>query len=113
MHKFSIAATKSSALAALRSVGLLNVPYSTFAGASDPQAGAPALARSALSSLRDKNLCIIRACGQPQGTLARLFVCSLICSYDVDEPTFVASILKLDGPIDLSEESIVLSQAHV
>ncbi len=52
MHKFSTAPTKSSALAALRSVGLLNVPYSTFAGASDPQAGAPALARSALSSLR-------------------------------------------------------------
>ncbi len=50
---------------------------------------------------------------QPQETLARLFVCSLICSYDVDEPTFVASILKLDGPIDLCEESIVLSQAHV
>ncbi len=61
MHKFSTAATKSSALAALRSVGLLNVPYSTFAGASDPQAGAPALARSALSSLREKNLCIIWA----------------------------------------------------
>ncbi len=63
MHKFSTAATKSSALAALRdpqagTPGLLNVPYSTFAGASDPQAGAPALARSALSSLRDKNLCI-------------------------------------------------------
>jgi len=37
MHKFSTAATKSSALAALR----------------DPQAGAPALARSALSSLHE------------------------------------------------------------
>ena len=60
MHKFSTAATKSSGVrcapAALRdpqagTPGLLNVPYSTFAGA-------PALARSALSSLRDKNLCI-------------------------------------------------------
>ncbi len=34
MHKFSTAATKSSTLTALRLVGLLNVPYSTFAGAS-------------------------------------------------------------------------------
>ena len=56
MHKFSTAATKSSALSALHSVGLLNVPYSTFAGASVAR-----LDRSALSSLRDKNLCIIRA----------------------------------------------------
>ena len=42
---------------------LLNVPYSTFAEA-DPQAGAPARGaalRSALSSLRDKNLCLNRA----------------------------------------------------
>ncbi len=62
MHKFSTAATKPSALTAFRLVGLLNVPYSTFAGASDPQAGAPALVRSSLSSLRDKNLCIVRAC---------------------------------------------------
>jgi len=65
MHKFSTAATKSSVVlcapTALHSVGLLNVPYSTFAGASDPQAGAPALVRSTLSSLRDKNLCIVRA----------------------------------------------------
>jgi len=34
MHKFSTAAAKSSFLPALHSVGLLNVPYSTFAGAS-------------------------------------------------------------------------------
>ena len=39
MHKFSTAATKSSTLTALRdpqagAPGLLNVPYSTFAGAS-------------------------------------------------------------------------------
>ncbi len=34
MHKFSTAATRSSALTALLSVGLLNVPYSTFARAS-------------------------------------------------------------------------------
>ena len=44
MHKFSTAATKSSGVlcapTTLHSVGLLNVPYSTFAGA-DPQAGAP------------------------------------------------------------------------
>jgi len=57
MHKFSTAATKSSALPALHSVGLLNVLKSTFAGASVAR-----LVRSALSSLRDKNLCIIRAC---------------------------------------------------
>ncbi len=56
MHKFSTATTKSSALPMLRSVGLLNVPYSTFAGASVAR-----LVRSALSSPRDKNLCIIRA----------------------------------------------------
>jgi len=56
MHKFSTAPTKSSALSALHSVGLLNVPYSTFAGASVAR-----LVRSALSSLRDENLCIIRA----------------------------------------------------
>ncbi len=46
MHKFSTAPTKSSAPPALHdpqagTPGLLNVPYSTFAGA-DPQAGAPA-----------------------------------------------------------------------
>jgi len=41
MHKFSTAPTNSSALPAFRSVGLLNLPYSTFAGA-DPQAGTPA-----------------------------------------------------------------------
>ena len=34
MHKFSTAATTSSALTAFLSVSLLNVPYSTFAGAS-------------------------------------------------------------------------------
>ena len=33
MHKFSTAAAKSSALPALRSIGLLNVLKSTFAGA--------------------------------------------------------------------------------
>ena len=60
MHKFSTAATKSSVVlyapTAFRSVSLLNVPYSTFAGAS-----LASLVRSALSSLRDKNLCINRA----------------------------------------------------
>ena len=56
MHKFFTAPPKSSALPAFHSVGLLNVPYSTFAGASVAR-----LVRSALSSLRDKNLCIIRA----------------------------------------------------
>ena len=64
MHKFSTAATKSSALPVLRSVGLLNVPYSTFAGASVAR-----LVRSALSSLRDKNLCIIRARAAQAGWL--------------------------------------------
>ncbi len=56
MNKFSTAATKSSALAAFHSVGLLNVLKSTFAGAS-----VVSLVRSAPSSLRDENLCIIRA----------------------------------------------------
>ncbi len=60
MHKVFTAATKSSdvlyALTAFHSVGLLNVLKSTFAGASVAR-----LVRSALSSLRDKNLCIIRA----------------------------------------------------
>ncbi len=56
MHKFSTAAKKPSALTVFRSLSLLNVPYSTFAGASVAR-----LIRSALSSLRDKNLCIIRA----------------------------------------------------
>ncbi|MEE8161789.1 MAG: hypothetical protein V3T61_09150, partial [Acidobacteriota bacterium] len=36
--------------------GLLSVPYSTLTGASVPR-----LVRSALSALRDENLCIIRA----------------------------------------------------
>jgi len=41
------------------SVGLLNVPYSTFAGV-DPHRRVPLarLVRSALSPLRDENLCI-------------------------------------------------------
>ena len=56
MHKFSTAAAKPSVLPALRSVDLLNVLYSTFAGASIAR-----LVRPALSPLRDKNLCIIRA----------------------------------------------------
>ena len=56
MYKFFTAATKSSALTAFHSVGLLNVLKSTFAGVSVVR-----LARSALSSLRDKNLCINRA----------------------------------------------------
>jgi len=57
MHKFSTAATKSSALTALYSVGLLNVLQRVRLW------GPPVarLARSALSLLRNKNLCIIRA----------------------------------------------------
>ena len=60
MHKFSTAATKASALAALHSVGLLNVlqrvrlrGHPVARGATHPG--------PVLSSLRDKNLCIIRA----------------------------------------------------
>jgi len=34
MHKFSTASPKSLVLTALRSVGLLSVPYSTLAGVS-------------------------------------------------------------------------------
>ena len=65
MHKFSTAATKSSGVLCAPTarpasgyplVGLLNVLKSTFAGASVAR-----LVRSALSSLRYKNLCIIRA----------------------------------------------------
>ncbi len=57
MHKFSTAGTKSSALPVLPSVGLLNVPQRVrLRGPSVVR-----LVRSALSSLRDKNLCIIRA----------------------------------------------------
>ncbi len=57
MHKFSTAVTKSSALPALHSVGLLNVLQRVrLRGPSVAR-----LARSALSSLRDENLCIIRA----------------------------------------------------
>ena len=57
MHKFSTAATRSSDLPALHSVGLLNVLQRVRLW------GPPVarLARSALSSLRNKNLCIIRA----------------------------------------------------
>jgi xanthine dehydrogenase iron-sulfur cluster and FAD-binding subunit A len=56
MHKFSTVSAKPSALPVLRSVGLLNVPYSTFAAASVAH-----LVRLAFSPLRDENLCIIPA----------------------------------------------------
>ena len=52
---------------ALRSVGLLSVPYSTLAGASVAR-----LVRPALSALRDENLCIIRASFPVLSILARL-----------------------------------------
>ncbi len=58
MHKFSAASPLSSVLTVLRSFGLPSVPYSTLVGASVAR-----LARPALSSLRDENLCIIRASG--------------------------------------------------
>jgi len=57
MHKFSTAVPKSSALTVLHSVGLLNVLQRV-------RLRGPIIARlvrSALSSLRDENLCIIRA----------------------------------------------------
>ena len=60
MHKFFAASTKPSALTALRSVGLLNVPQGV-------RLRWPLVARlisSALSLIRDKNLCIIRATKQ-------------------------------------------------
>jgi len=44
---------------------------------------------------------------------ARLFVCPLICSYDVDEVAFVAPLLKPDGPVELSEEGIISSATDV
>jgi len=71
MHKFSTAAKKSSALTAFHSVGLLNVLKSTFAGASVVR-GATHSGR-ALSSLRNENLCIIRAGADDQaGSVAPL-----------------------------------------
>jgi len=67
MQKFSTAATKSSdvlyapparpAKRVAPSVGLLNVPYSTFAGASDPHKRVPPrLVRPALPPLRDEQV---------------------------------------------------------
>ncbi len=57
MHKFSTAPTKSSDLPALHSVGLLNVPYSTFAGA-DPKRVPSRVAQRTQAGvpLRDENL---------------------------------------------------------
>ena len=43
----------------------------------------------------------------------KLFVCWLVCSYDVDEPASVAPILKLDGSTDFREEGVILSTANV
>ncbi len=60
------------------SVGLLNVPYSTFAGASVAR-----LARSVLSSLRDKNLYILQA--------------SMLCLPMIVNPC----VGTRDGPLDL------------
>ncbi len=57
MHKFSTAATQSSTLASFRSVGLLNVLQRVRLR----RPSVARLARSALSSLRDENLFIIRA----------------------------------------------------
>ena len=56
MHKFSTVAPKPSALTALHSRGLLDVPYSTPAVPSVAR-----LVRTAFSTPRYKNLCIIRA----------------------------------------------------
>ena len=57
MHRFSTTATKSSALTAFPSVGLLNVLQRVRLR----WPSVVRLARSALSSLRYKNVCIIRA----------------------------------------------------
>ncbi len=56
MNKFYTAATKSSALAALRSVGLLNVLKSTFAGASGYPLAGHAPVGAAGFSLRARGL---------------------------------------------------------
>ncbi len=62
MHKFSTAATKSSALTAFRSVGLLNVLQRVrLRWRTRKRVPLARLARSSLASLRYKNLCIIRA----------------------------------------------------
>ncbi len=74
MHKFSTAPTKSSGVlhrpcdpqaagapdSQAGATGLLNVPYSTFVGASVARRATPS-GRRAFVSLRYKNLCIIRA----------------------------------------------------
>ncbi len=56
MHKFSTVAPKPSALTAFRSLGLLDVLYSTPAVPSVAR-----LVRTAFSAPRYENLCIIRA----------------------------------------------------
>ncbi len=56
MHKFSTVPPKPSALTALRSLGLLDVPYSTPAVPSVAR-----LVRTAFSAPRYENLCIVRA----------------------------------------------------
>ena len=56
MHKFFTVTPKPSALTALRSLGLLDVPYSTPAVLSVAR-----LVRTAFSTPRYKNLYIIRA----------------------------------------------------
>ena len=97
MHKFSTATTKSSGVRCappvLRSVGLLNVPYSTFAGV-DPHRRVPLarLVRSALSSLRDKNLCIVRA--------KTFFLVSLLCGV-ISGPSSVLMGQSADSVEDL------------
>ena len=61
MHNFSTAAPKTAALTALRSVALLNVLKSTFAGAWGTRLRVTRLVRPAFSAPRYENLCIIPA----------------------------------------------------
>ena len=102
MHKFSTAATKSSALTALLSVGLLNVLKSTFAGADPWRVPLARLVSSALSSLRDKNLCIIRAgahnssAGPVDKAILALFLSLIFC---FTLPSFLRANSPFEGKI--------------
>ena len=100
MHKFSTAATESSALPVLRSVSLLSVPYSTLAGASDPHKRVPPrLVRPALSPLRDENLCIIRA--SPMNTLTIVASATTSSSRSDDDTMTGPSWRRSDKEIDV------------
>jgi hypothetical protein len=63
MHKFATVSPKPSALTVFRSLALLDVPYSTSAVLSVAR-----LVRTASSTPRYENLCIIRARAEGEGS---------------------------------------------